>query len=798
MLQDLRFAFRMLRRTPGFTLLAVLVLALGIGANTAIFSLVDALMLAPLPYAHPEQLVQMYETEAAPGQFPLSGPDFPDWKAQSRLFADMTLYDYQRSMNLNGGGDPQRLIAVPVEANFFSLLGVAPERGRAFAAGEDQGGAAVAVLSHRLWESQFGGDPNEVGKSIRLDGENYRVVGVAPASFRLAPTVDVWLPINLRKLGTRGSHQYNAIGRMRAGVTLAQAQAEMSAIAARLSKQYPNSNNDTGAKLVLLRDRLVRAPQRASLWTLLAVVGLVLLIACANIANLLLARALGRQKEMSIRLALGARRGAIVRQLLTESVLLAWIGSAAGAALAWCGLRTVVGLKAFTLPTFNAITLNWPVLAFTAGLAIVCGVLFGLAPAWQLSRPRLNDQLSGAGALAGSGQRRWLSDGLVVTEVALSLLLAVGAGLFLESFARLRASALGVNPKGLITASITLPEARYRDHATIGRFDQSLLARLQALPGVRAAAISDQLPLEQGNNGYIVPPGQTQQARVLVSWTRVTPSYFDALQVPIVLGRGYSDADQRAWDDAKDGQSLPIVVNQSFVRHFLQGRNPLGVGFKASASDTYTLVIQGVAADVAQEQLGPDQPPQAYLLATEQSDIVRLELRSSLPQAALMKSVRGALAGLDSTLPIYNVRSMDQVVDDSVAGAALQEWLVTGFAVLALLLAAAGIYGVMAYLVAARTREIGVRMALGATRGAVLRLVVGRGLGLALAGIAVGAVAALATGQLLASQLYQIQPRDPATLAAAALVLLAAALLACYLPARRAASVDPNQALRVN
>src|SRR6185437_2565136 len=271
MLQDLRFAFRMLRRTPGFTLLAVLVLALGIGANTAIFSLVDALMLAPLPYAHPEQLVQMYETEAAPGQFPLSGPDFPDWKAQSRLFADMTLYDYQRSMNLNGGGDPQRLIAVPVEANFFSLLGVAPERGRAFAAGEDQGGAAVAVLSHRLWESQFGGDPNEVGKSIRL-----------------APTVDVWLPINLRKLGTRGSHQYNAIGRMRAGVTLAQAQAEMSAIAARLSKQYPNSNNDTGAKLVLLRDRLVRAPQRASLWTLLAVVGLVLLIACANIANLLL------------------------------------------------------------------------------------------------------------------------------------------------------------------------------------------------------------------------------------------------------------------------------------------------------------------------------------------------------------------------------------------------------------------------------------------------------------------------------------------------------------------------------
>lgn len=795
---DLRFAFRMLRRTPGFTILAVIVLALGIGANTAIFSLVDALMLAPLPYAHPEQLVQLSETEAAPGSFPLSGPDFPDWKAQSRLFADMTLYNYQRSMNLNGEGDPQRVIALPAEANFFSLFGIAPELGRTFAAGEDQGAHTVAVLSHHLWESRFGGDPSAVGKTIRLDGTAYTIVGVAPASFQLQPTVDVWVPLDMNKLGTRGNHSFAATGRMRPGVTLAQAQAEISAIAARLSKQYPNSNNDTGAKLALLRDRLVRAPQRASLWTLLTVVGLVLLIACANIANLLLARALGRQKEMSIRLALGARRSAIVRQLLTESVLLAAAGAAAGAGLAWLGLLAVVGLKAFTLPTFNPITLNVPVLSFTAGLAVLCGVLFGLAPAWQLSQPRINDELSGAGSLAGGGRRRWLSDSLVVGEVALSLLLAVGAGLLLQSFARLRAAALGVNPRGLTTASITLPDGRYHDSAAIGRFDQALLERLRALPGVNGATLSDQLPLEQGNNGYITPPGAAHEARILVSWTRVTPSYFSTLQIPIVMGRSYSEADQQVRDKSKDGDALPIVVNQSFARHFLKGRNPLGVGFKASSSDTSTLVIEGVSADVAQESLGPDQPPQAYLLATNQSNIVRLMVRSSLPQAALMQEIRGALAGLDSTLPIYNVRSMDQVVDDSVAGAALQQWLVTGFALLALLLAAAGIYGVMAYLVAARTREIGVRMALGATRSAVLKLVVGRGLRLAVAGITVGVLAALAAGPLLASQLYQIQPRDPATLAAAAAVLLGATLLACYVPARRAASVDPNHALRVN
>ncbi|MGH9395173.1 MAG: ABC transporter permease, partial [Terriglobales bacterium] len=392
MLRDLRFALRLLRRSPAFTAVAVLVLGLGIGANTAIFSLVDAVLLEPLPFAHPEQLVQMYETESAPGSFPLSGPDFPDWKAQSQLFADMTLYNYSRSLNLNGGGQPQRVIAAPAEANFFSLLGVQPALGRTFAPGEDQPGATpVAVLSHNLWESRLGGDPKAVGQSIQLDGVSCVVIGVMPASFRMQPTVEVWLPLNMRQLGTRGNHSYNAIGRLKPGVTLAQAQAEISAIAARLTAEYPHSNNDTGAKLYRLRDRLVRAPQRASLWTLLVVVGLVLLIACANIANLLLARALGRQKEMSIRLALGARRRQIIRQLLTESVLLALAGAGLGAALAWAGVRAVVGLKAFTLPQFNAITVSLPVLAFTIGLALLCGVLFGLAPAWQLSRPRLND-----------------------------------------------------------------------------------------------------------------------------------------------------------------------------------------------------------------------------------------------------------------------------------------------------------------------------------------------------------------------------------------------------------------------
>lgn len=818
MLQDLRFAVRMLCRSPGFTVLAVAVFALGIGANTAIFSLVNAILLQPPPFAHPSQLVQMYETEQAPGSYPLSGPDFPDWQAQSKLFSDMTLYSYPQSVSLTGKGEPQEVTVVPAEANFFQVLGVQPALGRLLQAGDKPG---TVVLSYAFWKSEFGGDRGILGRSMTLAGKGATVVGVAPASFHLRSGVQLWSPMEMTAgaLGMRGNHSYSAIGRMKPGVTLAQAQAEISAIAARLAREYPESNATTGAKLYLMRDRLVRAPQRASLLTLLAVVGLVLLIACANLANMLLARALSRQKEISIRLALGARRAHILRQLLTESVLLALIGAAVGALLAWFAVRAVVGLSAFTLPQFNPIAVNGSVLGFTVVLAIACGILFGLAPALQLSRPRLNDQLSGAGALAGSGRRRrWLSDALIVAEVALSMLLVVAASLFMQSFSRLRSSALGVNPSHLLTAQLSLPGAQYASAERIQQFQSALLTRLRALPGVEQAAISSAIPTQGGSNGYISLPGDADTRKALVEWTDISPSYFATMQIPILRGSGYTQSDVEAWDRvsalsqaAMSGPSvhmptaaelasyhLNVVVNQAMADHFYPGRDPLGQRFR-QGTDGPWLTIIGVAGNVAVGDLGAASPmPVAYFPDANQDNSIYVELRSALPTGALSASLRRSVASLDATLPVFGIQTMNQVADSDVAGQALQKWLMTGFAGLALLLAIAGIYGVMSYLVTARTREIGVRMALGASRASVLALVAGRGLRLALLGIGIGVVAALGLGKLIAAQLYQVHPANPVALLVAALILVCACVLAGAIPARRAASVDPTRALRIN
>ncbi|HXR97106.1 MAG TPA: ABC transporter permease [Terriglobales bacterium] len=809
LLQNVQFGWRMMRRTPGFTALAVVVLALGIGANTAIFSLVDAIMLAPLPLAQPQQLVQLYETESAPGSFPLTGPDYLDWQAQSHEFAAMTLYNYPRDMNYGGkAGAPERVMVVPAQANFFSLLGVKPELGRAFQTGEDQAGKNhVAVVSHNFWESHLGGDPAAVGHSIELDGESYTVIGVAPASFRLQPQTMIWTAQDMssKALGPRGQHQYSGIGRMKPGVTLAAAQAEISAIAGRLAKEHDNP--DIGARLFLLRDRLLRAPQRSSLLTLAGVVGMVLLIACANIANLLLARALGRQKEMAIRMALGAQPGQIVRQLLTESVMLALVGAALGTGIAWFGVHAVVGMKAFTLPQYNAITINAPVLAFTIGLALLAGILFGLAPALQLARPRLNAELAGAGATAGAGRRRrWLGDALIMAEIALSLLLVAAAGLFIQSFIRMRSSSIGVNPNQLLTASVTLPDKQYATDEQQQRFNQALLDRLSGVPGILSVSDSSELPIEGGRNGYITLKGHSARDRSLVEATEVSNDYFATMGIPLTGGAAFDAADQRAWfnydrlsqapADLSHLAGLNVIVNQAFADHYFAGKSAIGQQFQRGDQTSPWLTIKAVAANVAIQGLGDGAVyPQAYYPATGLS-VMHLAVRTALPRAAAVSALRSSLAALDPSLPVYNVRTMEQVADEAVGGQAFQEWLMSGFAGLALLLAVAGIYGVMAYQVAARNREIGVRMALGASRRAVVGLVLGHGLRLAAGGIALGTVAAVLTGHVLASQLYHTAPTDPATLAWAAAVLLAACLLACAIPARRAASLDPNQALR--
>ncbi len=800
MLHDLRFAARMLRRAPGFTALAVLVLALGIGANTAIFSLVNAILLERLPFAQPQQLVRMYETESAPGNFPLSGPDFPDWQRQSRLFAGMALANYPRNMDLTaGGGQPQRVTAEPVEDNYFRLLGVPAALGRTFLAGESQpGNGPVAVLSYGFWQSRFAGDPGVVGRKIVLNGLAYSVAGVAPRDFRLEPQVQLWTAMSLTPtvLGARGNHSFSAIGRMKPGVTLAQAQAEISAIAARLAREYPDSNATTGAHLAPLRDALVGRNQRAELWTLMAVVGMVLLIACANLANLLLARALGRQREMAVRLALGARRGHILRQLLTESVLLALLGAGIGALLAEIAVRAVSAAPLFPLPRFNPLGVNGAVLGFTVLLALGCGLLFGLAPALQLSRPRLADELA-AGATTPGRQRRRLGDALIVGEIALAMALVAAAGLFLQSFARLRGQPLGFNPDHLLTAGVTLPAAAYGSPDKVIAFQHAFLGKLEALPGVEAVSFSSELPIEGGANGYITLPGRSETARTLVEWTRITPSYFKTMGIPIVAGRAYTQAEQRRWEAAAGPEpmaaGLSVIVNQAFVKHFLSGQNPLGKRFRGYG---IWLTIQGVAGDVPVFGLNSRTMPQAYFPELAEDNAFHIELRSRLPQAALAGEARRALTALDPTLPLYNLRTMNRVADTSVGAQSLQRWLIAAFAAIALLLAAAGIYGVMAYLVAARRREIGLRMALGATRREVLRLILARGMALAGLGVALGLAAALASGRLIASQLYGVNAGDPATLAAAAAALLVASLAACWLPARRAAAVDPNAALR--
>src|SRR5690242_201406 len=512
LLQDFTYGMRGLRRAPGFAAVAVLTLALGIGANTAIFSIIYAVLLRPLPYEKPGQLVRLYETEAAPGNYPFTGPDFLDWKTQNHSFQDMTLISWPHSMNLSGQGEPDHVMGIPTESNFFSLLGARPLLGRMWAQGEDEPGHDhVLILSYGLWQSHFGGDPKIIGRDVELNGEKYNVIGVMPAGFHFPSEAQLWIPLDMdaKSLGPRGQHSLRAFGRLKPGVSLQQAQSEMSVIASRLEQQYPDSNYKVGASLVELHEDMI-GESRSSLLMMLWAVALVLLIACANIANLLLSRAVARQREMAVRAALGAGRRRLIRQVLTESVLLAAAGAAAGLVLAWSGVKVVTSLKHLGLPEANVIDINPAVLGFTSLLALVTGLIFGVVPALQISRPDFYEELKGgAGSAVSPGRkRRSISDALVIGEVALSLLLLISAGLLLKDFMRLRNNNIGVRPEGVWTASISLPEATYKEDRQQFTFAQSVLEKVRAIPGLESAALSNRMPLEGGSNSYINLRGQ--------------------------------------------------------------------------------------------------------------------------------------------------------------------------------------------------------------------------------------------------------------------------------------------------
>ncbi|MGP8245745.1 MAG: ABC transporter permease [Bryobacteraceae bacterium] len=817
-MQDLKYALRSLWKAKGFAAVAVLTLAIGVGANTAIFSIIDTILLRPLPFHDPNRLVRLFETESAPGSYPLAGPDLADWRAQNHTFEAMAMYGWPQDMNASREGRADHVRGVATEVNFFNLLGVRPLVGRTWAPGEGQPGKdRVVVLSYAFWQGRFAGDPRAIGQTIELDARNYTIVGVMLPSFRYPSRAQLWMPQEMvHNEYPRGSHWASAIGRLKPGMGIKAAQADLTVIASALEKAYPDSNYKVGAKVGSLRDDLV-GDSRGSLLMMLWAVALVLLIACANVANLLLSRAVSRQKEMAVRSALGAGRSRLVRQLLTESLLLALAGGAMGLLLGWGIVRLFSHVKSFALPQFNVLQLNGTVLAFTFALTLATGLLFGLIPAIQASRTDLHDELKGGAgsSVSPSRKRRFASNFLVVGEVALSLLLLSGAGLLLKDFVKLRNVDVGARPEGVWTGAVQLPKARYDYGAPQLQFAQALLEKVWGIPGVDAAALSNRLPVEGGSNGYIEVRGRPSgpNSGPLVEVHSVSPDYFRAMGVRLISGRGFTaeDTELTAKLDARRNEAqekkqklppgetntmvYPAVINEAMARHFWPNEDPEGQVFSwGNGSGPWQQVI-GVVGDVKEWGLTHAPVPEAYS-AFDGSGRFFVVMHTSMRPSSLTPPARQALAQLDSSLPLFGVRTMSEVIGDGAQGSQFLSLLVGSFAAFAALLAAIGIYGVLSYVVNRRTREIGIRMSLGASRGRVLAQVIWEGMRLAAAGFAIGMAGAFAAGRVMASLLHEVDPRDASVLLGTAGLLAVVTLAACYVPARRAARLDPMAALR--
>ena len=827
LLQDIRYGIRMLAKSPGFTAIAVLTLALGIGANTAIFSVINSVLLEPLPFKNPAQLVELRETEAAPGAFPLDGADYLDWQAQNKTFRSMSLYGYASSMSYSaGGGDlPEAAAAIATQANFFDTLDVQPLIGRGFAKGEDQGKHQLVILSYAFWQGHLAGATDAVGKTVQLNGEPYTVVGVMPRWFDFPAETDLWIPEDMTTplMHSRGSHWAHAIGRVKNGVTIEQARADLLAVSARLNKAYREANDQDVHSLVFpLKERLVGS-SRGQLLILLGAVALVLLVACANIANLLLARSTGRVREMAVRAAMGAGRWRLARQLLTESVLLALAGAALGLLGAWWGVSILQSAQTSPIPRINPVGVNVTVLLFTVGVSVLVGILFGLAPALHSSRLDLSEELkSSANAVVSvTGRGRALRNTLMVAEIAVSLALLVGAGLLLRSFELLRSANIGVDPHNVLTMRLNLPAARFKTIGAQRQFIDYLNARVSSIPGISSASVSTVMAMNGGWNGYVTVPGNSNPklANQLVEVNYITPEYFKTFGIPLIEGRIFNAQDMQQTMDLNEkfialsqaaekdktqlkmpsGLSFPVVINQAMVKLFWPHQDPLGKSY-TGAGDKVERIVIGVVGDEKQESVRESAAPENYAPVTMQLDPtglgVIISVKTKVAPASMVNAIRGAVRDLDSTIAVYHIRTMDEIVAESMQDTTLQTSLLGAFAALALVLAAVGLYGVMSYLATQRTHEIGIRMALGAQQGDVLKLVIGQGSKLIFIGVAIGIAASLGLTRLMSAMLYGVTATDPATYVAVALLLAAVALLACYIPARRAARVDPMVALR--
>ncbi len=806
LLQDVRYGARTLIKSPGFTVVAVLTLALGIGANSAIFSFVDAVLLRPLPYRDADRILYVWEKPPGGLRNGISTMNFLDWKTGNSVFETMAA-STGGSMTLSGVQEPVLLRSGRVSAGYFDIFQIKPALGRTFASDEDEPGKEhVVVLSHRLWTSTFGGDTSIIGRSLTLDGEPYTVIGVMPEGSAFDRGFNqMWRPLAFRPSErTRNFHWMQSLGRLKPGVTIEQARAQMDAIGARIATDYPDSNKGWGVTIDRYADLVVGQQLKSSLYVLLGAVGMLLLIGCANLANLTLARGTAREREVAVRAALGAGRWRLVRQFLTENVLLSMTGGVLGLLLGYAmmsGLKLIV--PPFTLPRDANVTMDLRVLAFTLLLSVATGVIFGLAPALQATKPDLSGAMKegGRGSSADSGRRR-LRSTLVVVEVALSFMLLVGAGLLVRSFFHMMRVETGFDSTNVITGGLPIASTRFPEPDQLNAYLREILARVNALPGVREAAITNTLPMRGWGNGmpFLIAgrPVVDRANRNGAGFKQVGASYFHTLGMKLVKGRGFSDRDVK-------GSPPVMVINQTMVSRFFAGEEPIGqrilvqeiVPGRPALGPEIPWEIVGIVADEKTGSLDGNASAGMYVpIEQSPSTFVSLVVRAHIDPSSLQRALGQAVHDVNKDQPLSDILTLEQIKDESAASNRLRTMLLGIFAAFALLLSAIGIYGVISYTVVQRTHEIGIRAALGASTGTLLRLILGHGMLLAAIGLAVGLAASLGLARLLGSLLFGVTPRDPLTMGAAAVMLACVAFLACYVPARRAAKLDPLVALR--
>jgi putative ABC transport system permease protein len=798
-IQDLKFAIRMLRKAPGFAAIAILTLALGIGANTAIFSVVNAVLLRPLPFKDASELALLRETSQNVGDVSVSYPDFLDWRQQSRAFSAVAAV-HNVGFNLSGVVQPENISGYAVSPNFLSLLGVRPILGRDLLPSEEkQGTDPVVLLSYQLWQTHLGGDAQVLGRTIALDGRSYTIVGVLPPTFHFLDKADVIAPIGIfvADMGDRGDRgDMDVIGRLASGSPLSKASVEMDTIAARLAEQYPKTNIKVGAHVISIREAFA-GDTRLAILILFGAVVFVLLIACVNVANLFLVRGAARAREIAVRLAFGAGRARVIRQMLTESFLIAALGGALGLALGAWGIAGLGYLMpADTYQTMN-VRMDASVFLFAGAMVLLVAFAFGIIPALQATRPDLQETLKegGRSSTSGAGQHR-LRGALAIAETALALILLVGAGLMLKSLFRLLEVSPGFEPSRALVMEMNLRTAQYSKPPAVLNFWQQALDRVREIPGVESAAVGTVIPLTDNHSrtditldGLPTPgPGEFPHPDYHI----ISPGYTSALGVPPLRGRTFSES---------DNENAPLVglVNAMLARRFWPNDDPVGKRFKWGhpQDDTKWITIVGVVGDT--KLYGLDKPARLEVYVPFRQDVANdmyLVVRSAIDPASLTSAIRATVSSIDKDQPVFGIETMQKLVDDSVSTRRLTLVLLGIFSALALILAAIGIYGVMSYSVALRTQEIGIRMALGAQHRDVLQLVLGQGARIALFGVAIGLVGAAALTRFLSSLLFSVSTNDPLTFAGVAAILVAVALVACYIPARRAMRVDPIIALR--